>query len=155
MGGFLWVWVIGGAIAGLVAAASFLSTPAESDARVLVYGNASRGIAIRQTVVITMTLDAVAETRAQRRAPLRNVKLRLPRDLFKNFALVSLEPRPDEVTTTAGGRYFHYNEVARETTLDLRLYAIKPGRHRVRADFYADEHAPADYAVTISVRPTS
>ena len=148
---WLWLPLIGGAIVGLVASASFLITPRDSEARLLVYGNASRRINLHQTVVVTMKLDAVAETRLQRRAPLQNVKLRLSRSLFEDFAFVSLEPPPDEVSLTAGGRYLHYDSLPRETQLQLRLYSLKPGRHRIRADFYADDHTPINFAFTVFV----
>ena len=153
LGVLWWIPLIGGAIIGLVVAASFLTVPVEDNARILIYGNASRRVVVNQTVVVTMTLDAVAETRAQRRAPLQNVKLRLPRSLFKNFAFVSLDPQPDEVLMTSGGRYLQYRELPREAALRLRLYALHPGRYRVQTDFYADEHAPGEFAFTVVVAP--
>jgi hypothetical protein len=137
-----------------VAAASFLTSPDKDEARLLIYGNAARRVAVEQTVVLTMTLDAVAQTRSQRRVPLQNVKLRLPQTLFSDFAFVSLEPAPDETLRTAGGRYFQYASLPRETTLRLRLYTRRPGRHRVRVDFYADQHAPGFFGWTVFVAPS-
>lgn len=153
LGALLWVPLIGVAIAGLVAAASFLISPEENNARVVIYGNASRRVAVNQTVIVTMTLDTIGETRLQRRSPLQNVKLRLPQTLFEDFAFVSLEPRPDETLQTAGGRFLQYRELPRETMLRLRLYALHTGRHRVRTDFYADDHAPGGFAFTVVVTP--
>lgn len=153
LGALLWVPLVGAVFAGLVTATSLLISPEENNARVIIYGNASRRVAVNQTVVVTMTLDTVAETRLQRRAPLQNVKLRLPQTLFENFAFVSLEPRPDETLKTPGGRFLQYRELPRETMLRLRLYALNPGRHRVRADFYADDHAPGTFAFTVVVAP--
>jgi hypothetical protein len=140
-------------LAALVVAASFLAPPDKDEARLLIYGNAARRVSVEQTVVLTMTLDAVAQTRSQRRSDLQNVKLRLPQSLFDNFAFVSLEPMPDETLQTNGGRYFQYAALPRETTLRLRLYARHAGRHRVRADFYADEHAPGFFGWTVFVAP--
>lgn len=153
LGARLWIPLLGVTLVTLVAAASFLTPPEEDQAQLLIYGHAVRRVSVDQTVVFTMTLDAVAQTRAQRRAPLRNVKLRLPHSLFDDFAFVSLEPLPDETLQTNGGRYFQYASLPRETTLRLRLYARHAGRHRVRADFYADEHAPGFFGWTVFVTP--
>jgi hypothetical protein len=153
-GAWLWIPLIGSTLVALVAAASFLTPPDKDEARLLVYGNAARRIAVEQTVVLTMTLDAVTQTRAQRRAPLQNVKLRLPQSLFSDFAFVSLEPTPDETLRTASGRYFQYASLPRETTLRLRLYARRAGRYHVRADLYADEHAPGFFGWTVFVAPS-
>ncbi len=153
-GAWLWVPLIGGALVAMVAATSFISPPGKDESRLLIYGNAARRINVEQTVVLTMTVDAIAQTRLQRRSDLKNVKLRLPQSLFADFALVSLEPAPDETLRTNGGRYFLYESMPRETTLRLRLYARRLGRHRVRADFYADEHAPGFFSWTILVKPS-
>lgn len=155
LGALWWVLLIGAAVTGLAAVSSIFTFTDEDEARLLVYGNASRHISLRQTVVVTMTLDAVAETRRLRRAPLQNVKLRLPRAIFEEFALVSLEPIPDRVSTMAGGRYFEYETLPRETDLYLRLYSLEPGRFRIRSDFYADEHAPVAFSFTVLVEPES
>lgn len=153
-GARLWIPLLGVALIGLVVAASFLTPPEEDRARLLIYGSAARRVTVEQTVVLTMTLDAIAQTRSQRRSDLQNVKLRLPQSLFDNFAFVSLEPTPDETLQTNGGRYFQYASLPRETTLRLRLYARRSGRHRVRADFYADEHAPGFFGWTVFVSPS-
>lgn len=153
LGSLWWVGVIGGAIVLLLTVASFFTALPENEARLLIYGNASRRIELRQTAVITMTLDALAETAAQRRAPLRNVKVRLPRKLFKSLAFVSLDPKPDMLSSTAGGRYFHYQSLPRESVLQLRLYAVAAGKHRVRADVYVDDHLPADFSFWVVVSP--
>lgn len=155
LGALWWVLFIGAAVSGLATVTSILTFSDEDQARLLVYGNASRHIALRQTVVVSMTLDAVAETRRQRRAPLQNVKLRLPRAIFEDFALVSLEPVPDRVLTIAGGRYFEYETLPRESNLHLRLYSLEPGRFRIRSDFYADEHTPVAFSFTVLVEPES
>ena len=153
-GARLWVPLLGAALIGLVTAASFLTPPDEDKARLLVYGNAARRVRAQQTVVLTMTLDAVAQTRVQKRSDLQNVKLRLPQTLFDDFAFVSLEPTPDETLQTNGGRFFEYASLPRETTLRLRLNAQRDGRHRVRADFYANEHAPGFFGWTVFVVPS-
>lgn len=149
----LWVLGIGGVAAALILAFDYLSTPSESNARLFIYGSASRQVALQQTVVVTMTLDAVAETRAQRRQPLQNVKMRLPRTLGNAFAFVSLDPPPDEILITNGGRYLNYDSLPRETVLRLRLFALKPGRHRVRSDFYADDYGPGAFTFSVYVAP--
>jgi len=151
LGAFLWVSVIGISIAGLVASTSFLTAPYDNRAQIVIYGSASRRVAPRQTVIVVMTIDAVAESELQQRSPLRNVKLRLPRSLFEELAFVSLEPHPDMSWNTKSGRYFQFNSLSREAALRLRLYALKAGEQRVRADFYADDHLPGSYAVSIAV----
>lgn len=140
-------------MAGFVIATTFLASPAENEAQVVVYGSAPRRAVLQQTVIISMTIDAVRESHLQQRAPLKNVKVRLPRKLFKRFAFVSLDPKPDLISSTAGGRYFHYDSLPRETVLKLRLYAHTAGEHRARAAVYADERLPASYALSISVAP--
>lgn len=152
-GAWLWVPLIGGALIALVGAASFLAPSSSDESRLLVYGNAVRRINVEQTVVLSMTLDAIAQSRSQRRTDLQNVKLRLPQALFADFAFVSLDPSPDETFQTNGGRYFQYTSLPRETTLQLRLYARHPGRRRVRVDFYADEHAPSFFGCTVLIAP--
>jgi len=151
LGAFLWVSVIGVALIGLVIAASFLSTPVENEAQLIVYGSAPRRVKVQQTVVVKMTIDGVRENRLQQRAPLQNVKLRLPRTLFNKFAFVSLDPKPDVVSTTAGGRYFHYNSLPRQTTLKLRLYARSGGQHRAQAAIYSDTYLPGVYVLSVFV----
>lgn len=138
---------------GLVIATSFLSAPVENEAHLVIYGNAPRRVHLQQTVIVTLTIDAVGENNSQQRAPLQNVKIRLPRGLFKKFAFVSIEPKPDMISSTVGGRYFHYDSLARETALKLRLYARGSGQERARAAIYADEHLPGSYALSIFIAP--
>jgi hypothetical protein len=152
-GAQLWIPFLGVALVALVAMASLLTPPEEDKAQLLIYGNAARRVAVEQTVILTMTLDAVAQTRLQHRSDLQNVKLRLPQALFKDFAFVALEPAPDETLKTNGGRYFQYASLPRESTLRLRLYARRAGRYRVRADFYADDYAPGFFSITVLVVP--
>lgn len=156
LGALWWILLIGAAGVGLAAATSILTFSDDDRAQLLIYGSASRHISVHQTVVVTMTIDALTESRRLRRAPLKNVKLRLPRALFEEFALVSLEPVPDRVSSIAGGRYFEYETLPRETDLQLRLYALEPGRFRIRSDFYADEHAPVAFSFNVLVeqKPT-
>ena len=141
-------------MAAFMIAASFLTTSVDDDAQLAVYGVAPRRIVLNQTVIIRMTIDGVGGSAMQQRLPMKNVKLRLPRELFKEFAFVSLEPKPDTISSTAGGRYFHYNSLPHETALKLRLYARAPGQHRARAAIYADEHLPGNYTFKIFVAPT-
>lgn len=140
-------------MAALVLATSFLSTPFENEAQLVIYGSAPRRAGLQQTVVIKMTIDAVNENHLQQRAPLKNVKMRLPRSLFKKFAFVALDPKPDMISTTAGGRYFFYDSLARESTLKLRLYARTSGQHSARAAVYADEHLSGSYRFSILIAP--
>lgn len=153
LGASLWVSVIGIAVIGIVIVTSFLSPSSENQAQMVIYGSTQRRIRLQQTVVVKMTIDAVGESSSQKRAPLQNVKVRLPRALFKKFAFVSLEPKPNTMTSTVGGRYFQYDFLPRETTLKLRLYARSVGQQRARATVYADEHAPGLYALSIFVAP--
>lgn len=153
LGASLWVSVIGIAMIGIVIATSFLYSPPENEAQLVIYGNTSRRIQLQQTVIVNLTIDAVSQNSSQQRAPLQNVKVRLPRTLFKKFAFVSLEPKPDTITSTFGGRYFQYDFLPRETTLKLRLYARSVGQQRARAAVYADEHSPGSYAFSIFVMP--
>lgn len=151
LGAFLWVSVIGVAIAGLVAATSLLTPPVDNQAQIIIYGGVARRVALRQTIIVTMTVDTVGESNLQQRAPLHNAKLRLPRALFKKFAFVALDPKPDLVTSTKSGRYFHYDRLPRETSFRLRLNAVAKGKQSMRADFYADDHLPGTYVVSIAV----
>lgn len=151
LGAFLWVSILGIAIAALIAAASLLTAPFDNQAQIIIYGRAPRRAAPRQTVIISMAIDAVGQSNLQQRAPLKNVKLRLPRAIFKKLAFVSLDPKPDLITSTKGGRYFHYDTLSRETVLNLRLYALRIGKPRIQADFYADDHLPGSYAVSVAI----
>lgn len=153
LGASLWVSVIGLAMLGIVVGTNFLSAPLENEAQLVIYGNTPRRIRLQQTVIISMTIDAVKESSSQMRRPLQNVKVRLPRTLFKKFAFVSLEPKPDMISSTAGGRYFHYDFLDRETTLKLRLYAKSIGQQSARAAVYADEHLSGSYTLSIFVAP--
>ena len=154
LGASLWVSVIGIAMVGIVIATSFLSSPPENEAQLVIYGNMPQRVQLQQTVIINLTIDAVGESSSQQRALLQNVKVRLPRTLFKKFAFVSLEPKPDTITSTTDGRYFQYDFLPRETTLKLRLYARSIGQQRARAAVYADDHSPGLYAFSIFVVPS-
>ena len=154
LGAFLWITVIALSISGLVVAAGLVTTPTDNTIQLLVYGNASRRVTLHQTIVIKLTVDANGETSRQQSAPLRNVKMRLSRPLFKKLAFVSLDPKPDLMTSTKGGRYFHYDLMPRDKPIYLRLYALQPGKHRVQADFYASDYLSGAYSVSIAVVPS-
>jgi hypothetical protein len=47
----------------------------------------------------------------------------------------------------------NYNSLPRESVLRLRLFALKPGRHRVRTDFYADDYGPGAFTFSVYVAP--
>lgn len=149
VGVFVWASIFGGSLVVLVAAIGLLQTPRETDARLITYGSGSRKAIVGKTMILGFTIDTLDETRAQRRSDLDNVKLRFPQRLFDDLALVSISPRPDKIERTAGGRYFIYDSLKRETAFQVRLLPLKPGNFRAQITLYKDGYLPGQFRFMI------
>ena len=151
LGPLLWATIVGCAAIGLIAAAVLLvPQPAESG-KLIVYAQTQRITQVGNTLVVRLTIDSIGDTAARDDPALHGIKFRVPQEFFNKFALVSLEPRPDEVTNFGKGRYFYYGSLPRETQLRFTLRALQAGRHRLTTTIYAQQQLPTDYLATIRV----
>lgn len=151
MSSWMWMALVGGALTGLLIAVSLLQAPVETNEAVILYGHAARRGAVGDTVVLTLTADAIP---SRRNETLRDVRLRLPLEIFQTLRLISISPQPDEMTISGSSRYFSYRFLPRETNISLRLRAVAPGSQRFRATLYAAEHLPADWNIKIVLQPS-
>jgi hypothetical protein len=148
----VWVSVVGAALAGLIWAASVFQIKPENASQVVVYGNTSRSGVVGQVIALNLRIDALGETRLERARPLRHVQLRLPLRVFKTLRFVSISPAPDEMKIIGSGRYFEYFELERETSIRLDLRVMHEGDIRLPVAVYADDRAPSDWQIKVTLR---
>jgi hypothetical protein len=151
----LWMAVLCCAtVALVVAAALFQGTPQESG-QVVIYGQLSRATQVGQLMQAQFTVDTMDAPESHAENILNEVKLRVPRDFFREFDFVAIDPVPDEVTNRGSGRYFSYATLPRETRLQLTARARRPGQHRLNVQIYAAGRSPGEYRTTIIVEHAS
>lgn len=151
VGSLLWASVVGCVAMGLVIVATVFEETPPPLGQLVVYGQGPRAARVGGLLVFRLTVDAVEEASLREGRSLKNVSLRLPRDFFKKFRFVSLDPSPDEVTRSGFGRYFHYQTLPRETRLRLVVRAQQAGQYRLIASLLAEGRSPAQYRSTIMV----
>ena len=87
---WLWVSLVGGVLAGgLFTVATYLQLPSESNENIAFYGTATRRGIVGGLVMLSFTVDAVTRARIRTNAPLKNVKLRLPLEVFEDLRFKS------------------------------------------------------------------
>jgi hypothetical protein len=156
LGPLLWVTAIAGAVVALVVAATmFERTPVEAG-KLMVYGRAARNIRTDSELAIYLTLDPVDSEPTQQNETLKDVSLRLSREILENFEFVSLAPPPDSVLRSGTGRYLEYVSLPRDTQLELTLRPRQPGVHTISIAIYARDRDPAvPYNLTVRVTPAT
>ncbi|MDQ3815743.1 MAG: hypothetical protein M3347_17655 [Armatimonadota bacterium] len=149
LGALLWATIVGcAAIVAIAVSVLFVSKPRELG-QLIVYPQTPRTAPVGRKLVARFMVDAIDTSR--RDPSLQGVKLRMQQDFFQNFTLIAITPRPDEIRNFGRGRYFYYQSLPRESQLRLILRAEHPGRHRLKATIYAQQHLPVDYLATIRV----
>ena len=147
----LWLAVLGGATLGLVVAATLFQETPQEVGQVVIYGQLSRATQVGQLMQAQFTVDTLDAPESRAADNLNEVKLRVPRDFFKAFDFVALDPVPDEVTSRGSGRYFSYAVLPRETRLRLTAYARRSGRHRLNIQIYALGRSSGEFHTMITV----
>lgn len=83
----------------------------------------------------------------------RALKLRVPREFFREFSFVSLEPAPDSNETRGGGRYFFYDKIASGTHLRFSLMPLRAGRFNMKVRLYAKNQIQNECLIVLHVAP--
>jgi hypothetical protein len=134
----LWAAIIGCAVLGLALYATnfFEAAPNSDTSSLKIRGSAPRTARVGEQTLVSIFLSGASGVRAGRNLNYEDMKLRLPRDLFKNFELRSLEPAPDNVEKRGNGHYYHYSSLPHDSLIQVTLLPLKAGVFRISAEIF-------------------
>jgi hypothetical protein len=149
----IWVSIVGLLLAGLLWTASVFQVAVESSSQVVVYGDSRRSSRVGQVIALNLRVDALGESRSERKRSLRDVQLRIPLRTFQTLRFVSLQPKPDQMTILGKGRIFTYETLPHDSVLQLRLRVTDAIREPIPVAVYAADHLPGFWRVLVMASP--
>lgn len=157
VGAPLWATIIGLCCAGLgvLGILTARETRRVEEKQLRAYVQLPRRVVVGRRTFLRIALDTTesAAPNADDAAPFEDVRLRFPRDLFENFALIKIWPAPDAITNAGSGRYFHFRRLAREQTLGILLRPRRAGTQRMELTLSARECLPLQLRGIFVVAP--
>jgi hypothetical protein len=73
-----------------------------------------------------------------------NITLRLPREVFQNFRLGSIQPAPDHSEKRGNAYYYYYTSLPLDTTIEIRMSPLRPGNLRLSAKMFGGIELPEE-----------
>jgi hypothetical protein len=153
VGALWWISLLGIAAVAVAVSITLLGDTDVQQDQLLVYGSLQRHLHVGSQTVMQLTLDTVSEGNTLRRPSLKNVELRVPAELLKNWTLVSLEPAPKSTFKRGGGQYYELGDLNVNTVLFLTWRARKAGDYRFTLNLFADNYNPVRYMAATQVDP--
>jgi hypothetical protein len=124
----LWATVIGGTVLALALSAThFFEAPQAGNAALVVYGRAPRTITVGESFSIQLMLDRSKEGISAPNIPFKNLTVRLPDELLRNFRLRSVQPPPDAVEQRGNGHYYEYLSLPADAVIQISLVSRNQG----------------------------
>ena len=149
VGTLWWISLLGAAAVAVAICVTLLGRTEVEQDQLLVYGTLQRHMHVGSQTVMQLTLDTVSEGNVLRKSSLTNVELCVPRELLKNWTLVSIEPAPKSTFKRGNGNYYQLGDLEVNTVIFLTWRAHQPGEYRFALNLSADNHEPVRFmAVT-------
>lgn len=145
VGAPLWATLLGLCCAGLGYWGITITreTGRAEERQLLAYVQLPRPVYVGRDASLELTLD-VSETEGRSIRSFENVRLRLPRSMFKNLAFVSAKPTP-ELQSEGKGQYIVFETVNRDEPIVLTVRALRSGKIPIALDLYARDFTPFTY----------
>ena len=151
VGTLWWISLLGAAAVAVAISVTLLGHADVEQDQLLVYGNLQRHMHVGSQTVMQLTLDTVSEGNVLRKPSLKNVEMRIPSELLKNWTLVSIEPTPKSTFRRGNGDYYQLGNLDVNTNIFLTWRAHKTGEYRFTLNFFADDHDPVRYMAATQV----
>jgi len=145
VGTLWWISLLGAAAVAVAISVTLLGRADVEQDQLLVYGTLQRHMHVGSQTVMQLTLDTVSESNALRKPILRNVELRVPNQLLKNWTLVSMEPSPKSTFKRGNGDYYQLGDLEVNTIIFVTWRARKSGEYRFVLNLFADSHEPVRF----------
>lgn len=154
VGPVVWATVLGGAVLGLVfVAAKAFEKPVKMPPRIVLMGSVPHDVRTGDVFTVTLHIDAMDTEVPVDTEPLHDVRLRIPSELLKRFAFLSLAPAPDSTANLGNGRYFVYNVMNRGSQLQVKMRALRVGPQPFLMSVRELNQTSATYKTQIDVAP--
>lgn len=141
----LWAAIIGCAVLGLALyATNFFESAPKGSSSLVLYGRAPRIAHVGEQFQVPLVLDRARGATTERTANLQDITLRLPRDLFKNFQLHSVQPVPDRLEQRGNGHYYHYTMLPNDGFIRVTLLPLRAGVFEVSAKILSGTQLQGD-----------
>lgn len=149
----LWTSVVGGlATFAAITAGRALDTRVQNTSQVLLSARKTRRATIGRRLSVSLMLDTPGRQMASEES-LRALKLRIPRDFFRDFQLISLQPQPDSVETRGGALYFSYRAVPAGTHPRLLLLPLRAGNFALEMKLFSDNRFQNQCRIALAIAP--
>lgn len=147
----LWTSLVGGlATFAAMMATRAIDTRAQNKSRVILSARRARAATVGRHLSLLLTLDT-PNRQMTGEASLRALKIRVPREFFGNFRLISLQPQPDYIEKRGGGLYFAYREVPSGTQPHLLLMPLRAGNFDLEIKLFSDNQFQNEYRIALDV----
>ena len=148
-----WMLAVGSGVGmlGLAIASLVREARDNGDKPLVVYAQIPRDVAPGQTVTAQFTLDSALENPE---ASFNRVSLRLSRETQRDFVTVTVQPTPVAIEMRGSGRYYLWNNLPRNTALQLALTPRSDARGvlRLHAAVWAAEYKQFDVRASLETK---
>ncbi|MBW3634902.1 MAG: hypothetical protein KY445_00375, partial [Armatimonadetes bacterium] len=149
----MWATVIGLCCValGVLGLAVTRETRRVEEKPLVVYAAVPRRISLGQNAVVRLQLDTVEGDSGASSAPFEAVRLRLPGQTFRDFAVLSISPPPVSRSIAGSGRYFMWDELSLEQPISLLVRPRRSGELRLGLMLSARDFSPFEMRRSVTV----
>ncbi len=153
----LWALILGLCCAGLGVAGILTAreTRRLESRTLIVYTQTPRHLAIGRVAQLRLGLDSV-EAGAIANSAFEDLQLRLPLNVLKNFAVVSISPTPQAKVVRGNAMYFDFGDVERDQPVLIALRPRRAGVYRFTFSLFARDFSIFEWRgnLQVSAPPT-